>query len=238
MTSFVDTSLRIEPDLVSVVIPAFDAASYLGEAIDSVLRQSHDHLEVIVVDDGSTDGTSEIATRFGSRVRSVFQAHTGLAAARNHGVRVSTGAYLAFLDADDLWEPEKLSIQLEAFAADADLDIIFGRVIQFWSPELSPPTVSSLNVGEPMEGYHAGAMLVSRATFDRVGLFREDHELGEFIEWYSRALDHDLKIAMLPSVVMRRRLHDTNMGRANRNGPPEYARMLRWVVDRRRGRTP
>src|SRR5262249_9227594 len=115
-----------------------------------------------------------------------------------------------------------------------DLDVVFGRVIQFWSPELSPPEPSPPNVGEPMDGYHPGAMLVSRAAFDKVGLFREEQDLGEFIEWYSRALDQQMKMTMLSSVVMRRRLHDTNFGRVNKNGPPEYARVLRAVIDRRR----
>jgi glycosyltransferase involved in cell wall biosynthesis len=223
-------------ELVSVIIPAFNAAKYLGDAVDSVVRQSHDRVEIVVIDDGSTDDTLRVAIRFGSRVRYVFQPHAGLAAARNHGVHVASGGYLAFLDADDLWEPQKLATQLTAFDADRSLDIVFGHVIQFWSPELSPPDLSSPNVGEPMDGYHPGAMLVTRAAFDRIGLFREDHELGEFIEWYSRALDYDCNITMLPSVVMRRRLHETNLGRVNKNGPEDYARVLRRVIDRRRGR--
>jgi len=223
-------------ELVSVVIPAYNAAKYLGEAIDSVARQTHDRVEIIVVDDGSTDDTAAVAARYGDALRYVIQPHAGLAATRNHGVRVSTGDYLAFLDADDLWEPQKLVTQLTAFDADRSLDIVFGHVIQFWSPELSPPDHSSLNVGEPMDGYHPGAMLVTQAAFDRIGLFREDHELGEFIEWYSRALDCDCNVTMLPSVVMRRRLHETNMGRVNKNGPEDYVRVLRGVIDRRRGR--
>jgi glycosyltransferase involved in cell wall biosynthesis len=225
-------------DLVSVIIPAYNAAKYLGEAIDSVARQTHDLVEIVVVDDASTDDTAPVAARYGNALRYVVQPHRGHAAARNHGVRVSTGRYLAFLDADDLWEPDKLALQLAAFDADPSLDIIFGHVTQFWSPELSlPPAASVARVGEPMRGEHPGAMLVTRAVFDQIGPFREDHEIGNFIDWYARALDDDCKMLMLESVVMRRRLHLTNMGRATTSGPEHYARALRHVLDRRRGRT-
>ena len=222
-------------DLVSVIIPAYNAAKYLGEAIDSVVGQTHDRVEIIVVDDGSTDDTPRVAAGYGSALHYLVQPQRGQAAARNHGVRVSAGRYVAFLDADDLWEPDKLALQLAAFDADPRLDIVFGHVVQFWSPELSVPPAAPA-VGEPMRGEHPGTMLVTRAVFDGIGPFREDHALGEFIEWYSRALVDDLNMTMLPSVVMRRRLHETNNGRVNNFGPAEYARMLRGVIDLRRGR--
>src|SRR5205823_14470809 len=120
-------------------IPAYNAAKYLGGAIDSVARQTHDLVEIIVVDDASTDDTAGVAAPYRNALRYVVQPHRGHAAARNHGVRISRGRYLAFPDADDLWEPDKLAVQLAAFDADPSLDIIFGHVIQFWSPELSLP---------------------------------------------------------------------------------------------------
>jgi glycosyltransferase involved in cell wall biosynthesis len=221
---------------VSVIIPAFDAAKYLAEAIESVVGQSHDRLEIIVVDDGSKDDTAGVAARFGRALRYECQPHSGPAAARNHGVRVSTGRYLAFLDADDLWEPHKLATQLAAFAADPSLEIVFGHVVQFWSPELSPgPAASVPNLGEPMRGDHPGTMLLSRRVFDEIGPFREDEDIS-FIDWYARVLDGDRRILMLESVVMRRRLHETNMGRVTTKTPEDYARVVRGVIDRRRGR--
>jgi glycosyltransferase involved in cell wall biosynthesis len=222
-------------DVVSVVIPAYNAAGYLGEAIDSVLGQTHEQVELIVVDDGSTDDTAAVAARYEEAVRCERRPHLGHAAARNWGVGVSSGRYVGFLDADDLWEPDKLGAQLAAFAADPSLDIVFGHVVQFWSPELELPRAESLpDVGEPMGGEHAGTMLLTRATFDEIGPFREGHEVGNFIDWYARALDTGRTTLMLDAVVMRRRLHHTNMGRVSE--PQDYARLLRQVIDRRRGR--
>jgi glycosyltransferase involved in cell wall biosynthesis len=222
-------------ELVSVVIPAYNAARYLGEAIESVARQSHDRVEIIVVDDASTDDTAAVVARFGTAVRYLLQPHLGDGAARNRGVGESTGSHLAFLDADDLWEPDKLTSQLDALRADPTLDIVFGHVIQFWSPELSvPPGTEAPDVGEPMRGEHPGTMLLRRAVFDEIGPFREDHVTGTFVDWYARALDGDRNMLMLEAVVMRRRLHETNMGRVST--PEDYASILRRVIDRRRGR--
>jgi glycosyltransferase involved in cell wall biosynthesis len=225
-------------EVVSVIIPAYNTATYLGEAIDSVRAQSYDRVEIIVVDDGSTDDTAAVATRAGGAVRFLTQPHRGAPAARNHGVSASTGQYLAFLDADDLWEPEKLAAQLAAFAADPGLDIVFGHVVQFWSPELElpPEARSHPGVGVPMRGDHPGTMLVTRAVFDEIGPFCEDDSVGDFVDWYARALDRGHNTRMLESVVMRRRLHRSNSGRSGTASPEEYARTIRRMLERRRGR--
>ncbi|HUS21608.1 MAG TPA: glycosyltransferase family A protein [Aeromicrobium sp.] len=223
-------------DLVSVIIPAYNAARYLGAAIDSVIAQTHDRVEIVVVDDASTDGTASVAAHYGTAVRYAEQTHRGQAAARNLGAGISTGRYLAFLDADDLWEPEKLAIQLAAFDAHPGLDVVFGRVVQFWSPEVAVQYGPSFpHESEPLRGDHPGTMLVPRAVFDEIGPFREDNVIGDFIDWYARALDDGRSMLMLEPVVMRRRLHGTNLGRMTNSGPEEYARVLRQVIDRRRG---
>jgi glycosyltransferase involved in cell wall biosynthesis len=102
--------------LVSVVIPAFNAGRYIEEALDSVFRQTYASMEVIVVDDGSTDDTTARLEPYRSRIRYLSQANAGPGAARNRGIECSSGDYLAFLDADDVWQPEKLQIQLEVAA--------------------------------------------------------------------------------------------------------------------------
>jgi hypothetical protein len=102
--------------LVSVVVPTYDRAALVGEAIASALAQDIDDLEVVVVDDGSTDGTREVVSRFDSRVRYLRQRNRGAAAARNLGVAAARGRYVAFLDSDDVWVPEKLSVELAIFA--------------------------------------------------------------------------------------------------------------------------
>jgi glycosyltransferase involved in cell wall biosynthesis len=102
--------------LVSVVIPAYNASAFIAETVESALGQTHTRLEIIVVDDGSTDDTEESIQPYLARVRYIRQRNAGEGAARNTGLRAATGDYIAFLDADDLWLPEKLEVQLEMAA--------------------------------------------------------------------------------------------------------------------------
>src|SRR5262245_16865951 len=130
-----------DPQSISVIIPVYNGERYLAEALVSVLAQTHPPTEIIVVDDGSTDTTAQIAQRYAPRIHYHFRprgAVSGAAAARNHGAYLAQGDYLAFLDADDVWLPDKLRLQMAAFAHDPALDQVFGHVQQFISPELPP----------------------------------------------------------------------------------------------------
>ena len=114
----------------SVLICVRDREEYIGEAIASALEQTVPPREVIVVDDGSTDGTAEVVRSFGG-VRLITQPPLGVGPARNAALAASNGEFLGYLDADDMWEPHKLQVQLEAFARDPSLDLVFGHMRRF-----------------------------------------------------------------------------------------------------------
>jgi glycosyltransferase involved in cell wall biosynthesis len=220
---------------VSAVIPVHNGERYLAEAIESALGQTVAPLEVIVVDDGSTDDCAGVAARYGFRVRYVRQPRAGAGAARNRGADLALGEYIAFLDADDLWVPDKLERQLAAFEAVPPPDAVFGHVEQFHSPDLDEETRSRVQCPEgAMAGYHPGAMLITREAFLRVGHFETSWGVGEFVDWYARAVEKGLRCAMLPGVVLRRRLHATNQGMTKRAEQADYARILKAALDRRR----
>lgn len=109
---------------VAVIIPTFNHAGFLRRAVQSVLNQTHPPVEVIVVDDGSSDNTDEVLASFGNAIRAVRQENSGVAAARNLGVRMTTAPLLAFLDADDAWQPTKLERQVECVAAQPALGLV------------------------------------------------------------------------------------------------------------------
>jgi glycosyltransferase involved in cell wall biosynthesis len=188
-----------------------------------------------VVDDGSTDRSAQVIKRFGSAVHYVFQPQAGAGAARNRGVELTKGSFLAFHDADDLWTEDKLRLQLAAFAADTGLDVVFGHTEQFHSPELNATVKSETYcpVGL-MPGYLPQAMLVKRSAFDRVGRFDTGWRVGEFLSWYLRAKEVGLRTLMLPDLVLRRRLHETNQGIRERGAATDYVRILKASLDRRR----
>jgi glycosyltransferase involved in cell wall biosynthesis len=222
--------------LVSVIIPVFNAAAFLAEAIESAVTQTLPPREVIVVDDGSTDASAEVAASFGPPVRCLIQPKAGIGAARNLGVRSATGEVLAFLDADDRWSSDKLALQVAAVASIAGPMLVFGQVVQVpaarWAATAGRPVPAGLR---PMPGLFAGTLLVRRTDFERVGPFRTDRRSGEFIDWYARAIELGFQRCVLPEVLLWRRLHAENNGireRASRDA--DYAVVLKAALDRRR----
>lgn len=224
-----------QPDTrVSVVIPVFEGERYLEEAIESVLSQTRRVSEVIVIDDGSTDGSARVAQSFGPPVQYYYQLHAGPAAARNRGIELARGAFLGFLDADDVWAKEKIEKQLGAMEEDPALEMVFGGVKEFYSRELDESIRNKLRANpSALPGYHIGAMLVRRDSFWRVGLLDSRWQISEFIDWYARARDLHLRELMLPDLIMWRRLHETNNGIRMRGARGEYAFALKAAMQRR-----
>lgn len=222
--------------LVSVVIPVYNCERYLAEAIDSVLTQTFRPIEIVVVDDGSTDASGAIAKGYDSDlVRYSYQRNSGACAARNRGVELVRGTFLAFLDSDDVWLPEKLSLQMTAIECETDLDMVFGLVTQFYSPELDPPLeANAVNDQEVLPGYCPGTMLIRRDVFARVGPFDTQLRIGEFVDWYSKAVDKGLKSIVIPKILMKRRIHGNNTGIRDRESRTDYVRILKRTLDRRR----
>jgi glycosyltransferase involved in cell wall biosynthesis len=197
-------------DRISVIIPAFNAACYLGEAIESVLAQTMPADEIIVVDDGSDDDTAGMAEKF-SRIHIIRQPNQGCAVARNTGIAASTGSRLAFLDADDIWLPEKLAIQSDYLKQHPSCLAVFGMAENFFSPELDSEQRSRLYCPSGrMSGIIAGAMLIRRDTFFQVGEFNPSMRLSQFIEWFTRFSEAGMEYHVLPDLVMRRRVHLNN----------------------------
>ncbi len=223
---------------VSAVIVVRDGERYLAEAIESVLGQTRPPDQVVVVDNASTDETAEIARRFAD-VTLVREERPGVGHARNAGLAASSGAFVGFLDHDDLWEPEKTELQLAALEAEPSLDFVLGHVRQFASPELGPEFAARVVIPEePMPGRFLGAMLVRRDALERVGPWRIGTlSAGDGLEWFIRARDLGLQEAMLSEVVARRRIHGANASFGNHAQRSEWPLLLKESLDRRRAGT-
>ena len=200
--------------LVSCIIPVWNGERYLEEAIQSVLDQTYFQLEIVIVDDGSTDRTADIISSYGNRLISVRQEQVGPAAARNSGINISRGELVAFLDADDIWEPRKTEVQVERLLSRRDVSICLCDVKNFWSPEIvltgaQPSTEGS----ESVSGWFAQSMMVRRAAFQRIGVFDTSLRHREAMEWLRRATDSGLSVDVVRDVLVHRRLHLTNRSR-------------------------
>jgi glycosyltransferase involved in cell wall biosynthesis len=223
-------------DKISVIVPVFNGERYLAAAIQSVLDQTLPAAEVIVIDDGSTDRSAAIAHNFGAAVRYQRQPRRGSPdAARNRGVELARGEYFAFLDQDDLWMSNKLEMQLAACAADDALDMVFGHVEQFLSPDLPAETIRRMRYPTGIvPGRILSAMLVRRSAFLRVGWFLTRWQLSGFVDWYARAREIRLKEIMLRQIVARRRIHTANLNIVRRAEQIDYVRAVKASLDRRR----
>jgi len=221
--------------LISVMIGVYNAAPYLGEAIESVLAQDYEPLELIVVDDGSDDGSADVAKSF-PEVTYIFQENAGNGAARNRAVEAATGDLFAFVDADDRFTPSKLIVQKAALDADPGLDMVFGHVQEFLSPELDEETRAALRppAPEPMPWTAPNLMLIRRASFLRVGPFSTTFRVGVTVDWFARASEAGLRFAVLPDVVLERRLHTQNNGLRERGARTQYLDVIRAAMERRR----
>jgi glycosyltransferase involved in cell wall biosynthesis len=217
------------------MIGAYNAAPYLGEAIESALGQDYEPLELIVVDDGSTDGTGDVARSF-PQVRVIQQENGGNGSARNRAVENASGELYAFLDADDRFTPGKLNLQKAALDADPGLDMVFGHVREFFSPELDEETKASLRppAPEPMPWTAPNLMLIRRESFERVGPFTTAVRVGVTVDWFARAQEAGLRHTILPEVVLERRLHTQNNGLRESASRSQYLEVIRQAMERRR----
>jgi glycosyltransferase involved in cell wall biosynthesis len=223
--------------LISCIVPVFNGERYLTEALESILKQTYRPLEIIVVDDGSTDGTRALVASYGDQVRYLWQPNSGPATARNQGLSAASGEFVAFLDADDLWHPEKLERQLSRFEARPELDVCVTHVQNFWIPELRQEEAHfhSHRFSQPLPGYCTQALLARRAFFDTAGLFRNQLRAVDDTDWFLRAAEQGAVMECMPNVLVYRRLHHTNLSRT----PLAYSVLLEVVkasLDRRRGK--
>ena len=226
--------MNFEDILISVIVPVYNGERFIGEAIRSIRRQRHKGTEIIVVDDGSTDGTAAVVGALGSGVHYVRQANGGPPSARNRGLKLTRGTLVGFLDADDLWTDDKLDIQLPLLLGDPSIDIVCGQTqivlqigIEGGEPKLEP-------FQEPKQALTLHGALCRRAVFDRVGLLDESQRFADDVDWFLRAKDLGVSIVSHPEVTWLYRRHDQNI--TNQVGAHQdyLATLIKKSLDRRR----
>jgi glycosyltransferase involved in cell wall biosynthesis len=219
---------------VSVIIPFADYERHLDAAVRSVLGQTYAPVELILVDDGSTDRSAALAQAYVPPARYVRRENGGAGAARNTGIAHASTEFLAFCDVDDVWLPAKLERQMAPLLQDPTLDVVFTGVTEFWAAGAAWPPRRSPRQNVP--GALPSAMLVRRAAFERVGPFAEGLRVGEWAEWYTRMREAGLREAWLPEVLVARGLHERNHSFLQGAARIEYCAILRAHVHRQERR--
>jgi len=213
--------------MVSVIIPAYNSAHYLKIALDSVLNQSFSDLEIILVDDGSTDNTKGLLNDYSDeRIQYYYKENGGLSSARNYGIERAKGKYLAFLDADDIWEHNKIEEQIKCLEEQKNISIVTCN-FQYIDKEGRELKVFNMRARYPKDGFNLynllrccflipSSILMKREIIDGLGVFNEDYDGAEDIEYFLNVLEK-YELGLIDKVLLKYRTGHSSLSRGFRS---------------------
>ncbi|MBD1877294.1 glycosyltransferase [Coleofasciculus sp. FACHB-T130] len=196
---------------VSAIVPVYNGEQFLAEAIQNILNQNYQPLEIIVVDDGSTDKTAEVAARYKDSIHYVYQPNSGPSAARNRGLRMAKGDAIAFLDVDDLWSENNLKLQTDYLVYNPSVEIVQGLIQNLKISQLTPEGAIFEKHYQPYNYINLGSALYRKSVFDKIGLFDESLSFAEDVDWFVRAWENRVSKVVLEQVTLFYRRHQDNM---------------------------
>lgn len=229
-------------------MPAYNAGPFIAESIQSVLSQDYVNIELIVVDDGSSDGTPCVAERFGERVNVLRQKNAGPAAARNRGIAAAKGEFIAFLDADDIWLPGKITMQVKYLQDHPDVGVVFGGFSRWYAQAdgsfATPPPPINLDTPLKLVPAHTGwiykdilldsviciiTAMVRRSVIDTVGAFDESLVTGEDYDFWLR-VSHQFRAAEIDRTLAYYRINSSSTTNVPRRDNNEYKVLLKTLT--------
>jgi len=208
---------------VSVIIPAYNCASFVNETIDSILNQTYQDFEIILVDDGSTDNTKEVVRKYGDKIKYLYQQNSGVSAARNKGIGVSRGKYIAFLDHDDLWLPERLEKQVKFLDENPEVPLVFsdsyctdwaGSILERSFEERSPHRGSIFNELFIKNFIPTQTVLVRKEIFNIVGNFNPQLKVVQDYDLWLRIAER-FQIDYINQPLAKHRVHEGSFSKYN-----------------------
>lgn len=221
--------------LVSVIIPLYNGSRFIAETLDTALAQDYAPLEIIVIDDGSTDGGAEIVKNHSGPIRCICQENQGNAAARNHGIQKAKGEFIALLDQDDLWEKHKIKTHVDYMARHPELDYTIAHFTYFLIPGVERPAWlrESLVKGHQAD-YSPSSMVARKRAFEKVGNFKRELKIGSDSDWFFRARDMNVPMAVINEVLLHRRVHQANQSAHVRQAHVEMLKLIRASIHRKK----
>lgn len=224
--------------LVSVIVPVYNGEDYLAEALDSILAQTCQDLEIILVNDGSTDSSPALAQHYATahtNIHCLHKSNGGVTVARNDGIRRSRGRYIGFLDQDDRWARNALEIHLQRLQANPALGYSVARQRCYLQPGAPRPEWFGLQeLDTPVAGYLPGALLVRRELFEQIGYFDLRYPISADADWFARARDAGIPMAEIDAVVLERRIHRHNQSAQAERIHDELFNLLHASLRRKR----
>lgn len=220
--------------LVSVIVAVRNGERFLAQALSSILEGTYRLLEILVIDGSSTDRTLEIAHSY-EGVRCLPQIGEGIAAAYNTGVEAASGEYVAFLSHDDFWSRNKLQVQIEFMEHNPEVQYTIARAKFFLEPGHEIPRGFR---PELLQGDHVApimeTLVARRQLFDSLGKFDTNLSIANDVDWFTRANDQKIPTAVMPQVLLHKRVHDTNLSMNIDVNNRDLLKLLKASIDRKR----
>jgi glycosyltransferase involved in cell wall biosynthesis len=197
--------------VISVIIPVYNGEKFLAEAVQSVLAQNYPSLEIIIVDDGSTDNTRKICDNYKHLIKYLYQDNAGPSSARNMGLSLATGEFISFLDVDDLWPVNKLKDHLAEFKKNPSLGFVQGFTEQVYYRKYNPDLSKISKKEEIIFGFLLGSGLYRKSIFDKVGNFDTGMKFCEDLDWFLRAREEEIPFKVQEKLTLIYRIHGENL---------------------------
>jgi glycosyltransferase involved in cell wall biosynthesis len=219
--------------LITVIIPCFNGEKFLSEAVRSVIAQNYSQLQILIVDDGSTDKSVEISKSFPEPVRSIQKIHGGLSHTLNHGLREARRGFIGFIDVDDRWPEGRLKWQMKIFDESPEIEIVAGTLRRFL---YDSATGKEKELPENQRAMSIGASLFRSSVFEKVGIFDETIRCSD-LDWFMRAKELNVKMHFDDRLALYYRRHDQNMTNDEQENQVVMMQMLKRSLDRKRGKS-
>jgi len=230
---------------VSVIVPVYNCAQYIGKAIESILAQTYPVHEIIVVDDGSTDGTREALEPYKASIIYVYQKNAGEPAARNTGIRHSTAEYIAYLDADDLWLPDKLELQMQYLQTHPECELVYTDMMTFDDQGIIEKSVRTSRGRVYCSGkifpqlfretlFGSGSVVFRKTAAEKVGGFDETFLVGSDYEmWLRMSRSFEFGYVDKPLLMYRqhRDMSTQKLGKVPQDGMPWQVKVLKRILE-------
>ena len=216
-------------NFISVIIPVYNGANFLAQTVAHVLEQKYYPLEIIVIDDGSTDNTAEIAAQLNDQISYFYQENSGPAAARNMGIKKAKGKIIAFLDVDDRWSNNSLHLLTKYLDNHPQVGIVQGMIVK---QTIGQDTQEIVKTSPPYNFINLGCGLYRKSVFDQVGLFDENMRFGEDVDWYMRAWEQRIYKGIIDEVTLYYRMHENNMTKGKSLVELGFIRIYKRRLDR------
>ncbi|MBL1211026.1 glycosyltransferase family A protein [Geminocystis sp. GBBB08] len=223
----------IQNPFISVIIPAFNAEKYLKDAIESVIKQNYQPLEIILIDDGSTDNTAKVTKSF-QNIKYIYQENSGPAIARNNGIKIAKGEFIAFLDADDLWTDNHLELLVSCFKKTHDLEVAIGYVQCLFLKEKNQEKEYFEEFSNSTINVNLGAGLYKKSVFKKLGNFDPNLSPSEDVDWFLRIKEANINQIIVSETMLYYRIHDSNLSKDRKNSYSAFLKSLKMSLDRRK----